>query len=108
MRYEGSMAGTSGDGNDVRLEEGQSGLPEATDGGLEGNSCESRSEPEVFLRLRPGRCWREGVPRSEIGDPTRRAEGTLSIEDCRLVVGEPTWRGDGTPSMVALCAPRLS
>jgi hypothetical protein len=86
MRYDGSAAGTSGDGSDVLREwvVVVGGEIDATEDGRDGNSCESLSEPpEVFLRVRDGRDW------SIVGDPARRAKGIVSVADL-LVFGEPT------------------
>jgi hypothetical protein len=92
-----------GDGYDVRLDleaDGVStGLTEAADGGRDGKSCERRSEPDVFFRLRGSR-EKPGAPPATVGEPARRALGTLSAEDFVVVVaGEPARSGDGTPSM---------
>lgn len=107
IRYEGSVAGTSGDGNEVRLDEpGVSrGLIEATDAGRDGKSCESLSEPEVFCRFRGGREDDAGVSLPTAGEPARRAVGTESTEGFLVVAGEPTLSGEGTSSMFALHAP---
>jgi hypothetical protein len=109
-----SAVGTSGEGNevrleagyDVRLEEGRSGLAEAADGGRDGKSCDNRSDPEVFWRMRGGRSCVPGLWTT--GEPARSADGTESLEPFLVMAGEPTRRGVGTPSMAALCAPRLS
>jgi hypothetical protein len=85
MRYDGSAAGARGDGKDVLREwvVEMGGDIDATEDGRDGNSCESLSEPpEVFLRVRGGRAWAAAA-----GDPTRRAEGTVSIAGL-LVFGE--------------------
>lgn len=70
---------------------------EATEEGRDGNSCDTRSELDVFC-LMGGRRW------SRAGDPTRKAVGTFSTEGFLLAVGEPAWRGEGNPSMAALYA----
>lgn len=98
IRYVGSAAGVRGEGYEVRLEEGISWIGDAADDGLDGNSCDNLSEPDVFLRVKGGR-WKGGVPRSTTGDPTRSAEGTWSTEGFLAVAGEPIRRGDGTSSM---------
>lgn len=100
IRYAGSLAGTRGDGYDVRLDaEGVSrGLMEAAEGGREGKSCERRSEPEVFFRMRGGR-EKPDAPPATVGEPARRAVGTLSTEGFLVTAGEPTRSGEGTPSM---------
>lgn len=70
---------------------------DATEEGRDGNSCESLSDaPEVFLRVNGGRAWEVTV-----GDPARRADGTVSAEGLLVVFGEPTCSGNGTPAMVA-------
>lgn len=78
MRYDGSAAGTRGEGTDVRRErEGVSrGLIEAIEAGREGKSWDSRSDPDVFFRIRDGRVGEEGVPLPVAGDPARRTVGT--------------------------------
>lgn len=57
MRYDGSAAGKSGEGKEVRRDsEGDSrGLTEAVEAGRDGKSCDKRSEPEVFWRVKGGR-----------------------------------------------------
>jgi hypothetical protein len=87
MRYDGSAAGARGDGKEVLREWVVliGGDIDATEDGRDGNNCDSLSEPpEVFLRVRVGRAWAAAV-----GEPTRRAEGTVSIAGL-LVLGEPT------------------
>jgi hypothetical protein len=55
MRYEGSAAGSRGEGNDCRLDAGVL-LGEATEDGRDGKSCESLSDAlDVFLRRSGGR-----------------------------------------------------
>lgn len=110
IRYEGSAAGTSGEGYEVRLEEAagvSAGLIEATEAGRDGKSWESLSDPEVFCRLRGGRFCAGEVPRSTTGEPARKAGGTELAEGALVFVGEPIWSGEGTPSMVVVCAPTL-
>lgn len=100
VRWEGSAAGTKGEGNDVRRDCGVlvDGEMDAAEDGRDGNSCDSLLElPDVFLRTSGGRVWDVGVPRA--GDPARSAEGTDCSEGLLIVAGEPIWRGDGTPSM---------
>jgi len=99
MRYEGSAAGSRGEGNDRRLDAGVllGDAIEATEDGRDGKSCDSLSEaPDVFLRRSGGRAWMGGAS-PVVGEPTRKAEGTV-ISEVLLLFGEPTWRGDGTPS----------
>lgn len=58
IRYEGSEAGSRGEGNDCRLDAGLllGDATEATEEGRDGKSCESLSEaPDVFLRRSGGR-----------------------------------------------------
>jgi hypothetical protein len=61
MRYEGSAAGSRGEGNDCRLNAGvllgeAIEAIEATEDGRDGKSCESLSDaPDVFLRRSVGR-----------------------------------------------------
>jgi hypothetical protein len=100
IRYAGSLAGMRGDGYDVRLDaEGVStGLMEEAEGGRDGNNCERRSEPDVFFRMRGGREKLEAPP-ATVGEPARRAVGTLSPEAFLAMAGEPTRSGEGTPSM---------
>jgi hypothetical protein len=91
VRYEGSEAGTRGDGNDCLREAGLllGDASEATDDGRDGKSCESLSEaPDVFLRLRGGRTYEGGVS-LVVGEPIRRAEGTACSELLLEVTGEP-------------------
>jgi hypothetical protein len=86
MRYDGSAAGTRGDGNDVLREWAVvlGGEIDATEDGRDGNSCDSLSEPlEVFLRVKGGRYW------PIAGDPARRAGGIVSVVGL-LVFKEPT------------------
>jgi hypothetical protein len=100
MRYEGSAAGTKGEGNDCRLDAGVlvGDAREATEDGRDGKSCESLSEaPDVFLRRSGGRA--DGAGELVVGEPTRKAEGTVISEDL-LLPGEPIWRGEGTPSTI--------
>ena len=110
IRYDGSAAGTRGDGYDVRRDnEGVSrGLTDAIEAGREGKSWDSRSEPDVFCRIRGGRACDVGVPLPTAGDPARRAVGTRSSEAVLAATGEPTCSGDGTSSMIVYRAtPRL-
>lgn len=93
MRYEGSAAGSRGEGTDCRLDAGVllGDAIEATEDGRDGKSCESLSEaPDVFLRRKGGRAWDGGVP-PVVGEPTRKAEGTVISEGLSLL-GEPIWR----------------
>lgn len=64
-------AGTSGDGKDVRLELSTMavGLIGETTEGLDGKSCESRLDPDLFLRKSGGRDWHCPLTRSVAGDP---------------------------------------
>ena len=58
IRYEGSEAGSRGEGNDCRLDAGEllGDATEAIEEGRDGKSCESLSEaPDVFLRRSGGR-----------------------------------------------------
>ena len=100
IRYEGSLAGTRGDGYDVRLDAGgvSRGLMEAAEGGRDGKSCERRSEPDVFFRFKGGREKLEAAPPT-VGEPARRAVGTWSSEGFLAMAGEPTRSGEGVPSM---------
>lgn len=106
MRYDGSEAGIRGDGYDVRRDkEGVStGLTDAIEAGREGKSWESRSDPEVFCRIKGGRACDVGVPLPNAGDPARRAVGTWPSEVLLAVTGEPTCSGEGTSSMAVYCA----
>ena len=61
IRYEGSEAGSRGEGKDCRLDAGEllgdaTEATEAIEEGRDGKSCESLSEaPDVFLRRSGGR-----------------------------------------------------
>jgi hypothetical protein len=74
VRYEES-ADANGEGYEGRLEVDISEEGEAAEEGREGKSCDSLSDPDVFCRLRDGRCGNCGA-RSTTGEPTRSAEGT--------------------------------
>lgn len=102
MRYDGSVAGARGEGYEVRLDAAvlTGGLIEEIDEGREGKSCESLSEPDVFLRARGGRLSHGACPLSVAGEPTRRALGTVSTEGLRADTGDPIWSGDGTPAII--------
>lgn len=103
IRYDGSAAGTRGEGYDARLDAVvvTSGDMLAIEAGRDGKSCESLSDPDVFLRVSAGRAWDEAAP--TVGEPTRRAVGTLCSNGPLPVIGEPICSGDGTPSIAVEC-----
>jgi hypothetical protein len=107
MRYDGSAAGSSGDGYDVRRDNGgvSSGLTEAIEAGREGNSWDRRSEPDVCWRVRAGRACGVGVPLLTAGDPARKAVGTRSSDAFLAMAGEPACSGEGTSFMAVSRAP---
>ena len=91
MQYEGLEVRSSGEGNDCRLEAGvlAGDEIEATEDGREGKSCESLSEaPDVLLRLGGGRTSNGGVPRV-VGEPMRKAAGTVCSESRLFGLGKP-------------------
>ena len=77
MRYDGSAAGTRGEGKEARRETEtlSRGVVDAIEAGRDGKSCDSLSDPlDGFLRSSGGRASKDSV--SPIaGDPTQRAVG---------------------------------
>lgn len=64
-------AGTRGDGYEVLLDAAvvTGGLIDDNDDGLDGKSCESLFDPDVFLRVSGGRESHGALLRSVAGDP---------------------------------------
>lgn len=91
MRREGSEVESRGEGNACRLE---AGVPvgdaiEAAEDGRDGKSWESLSEAiDVLLRLSGGRTSNGGVP-PIVGEPMRKAEGTVCLEGLLFPAGKP-------------------
>ena len=91
IRYEGSAAGTRGEGNDVLLEVGLlcGETSDTADIGRVWNNCDSLSDPpDVFLRFSGGRLAEKGDAPTT-GEPARRADGTSWTEDLLVETGEP-------------------